>query len=116
MTQITHSKNETSPIDFTFKMGFWSAILVTLFNVVSSILMIPSWFLNPITPWQGIEHYAAGFDFFQSASMLPGFLLVLPFLPMMVAIHYSSQSDRRVFTSLGVAFAGISVAMLGFQY
>jgi hypothetical protein len=116
MSQLTHEKNEISRIDLNLALGFWSAILVTLFNVVSSILMIPSWFLNPITPWHGIESYAAGFDFFQIAAMLPGFLVVLPFLPMMAAIHYSSESDRRVFTLLGVAFAGISVAMLGFQY
>lgn len=116
MAQLTHEKNETSRIDVNLALGFWSAVLVTLFNVVSSILMIPSWFLNPITPWHGIEPYAAGFNFFQIASMLPGFLVVLPFLPMMAAIHYSSQSDRRVYTLLGVAFAGISVTMLGFQY
>ncbi len=116
MAQLTPEKNATSSIGVNLALGFWSAVLVTIFNVVSSILMIPSWFLNPITPWQGIEPYAASFDFFQIASMLPGFLVVLPFLPMMAAIHYSSQSDRRVFTLLGVAFAGIAVAMLGFQY
>jgi hypothetical protein len=78
--------------------------------------MIPSWFLNPITPWHGIEAYASTFDFFQIASMLPGFMVVIPFLPMMAAIHYSSPPERKIFSTLGIAFAGISVAMLGFQY
>jgi len=116
MTQLPSEKNATSSIGVSLALGFWSAVLVTVFNVVSSILMIPSWFINPITPWHGIESYAAGFDFFQIAAMLPGFLVVLPFLPMMAAIHYSSQSDRRVYTLLGVAFASLAVAMLGFQY
>ena len=115
MTQLPSEKNATSSIGVSLALGFWSAVLVTVFNVVSSILMIPSWFINPITPWHGIESYAAGFDFFQIAAMLPGFLVVLPFLPMMAAIHYSSQSDRRVYTLLGVAFASLAVAMLGFQ-
>ena len=116
MTQLPSEKNATSSIGVSLALGFWSAVLVTVFNVVSSILMIPSWFINPITPWHGIESYAAGFDFFQIAAMLPGFLVVLPFLPMMAAIHYSSQSYRRVYTLLGVAFASLAVAMLGFQY
>jgi len=97
-------------------IGFWSAVIITFFNVASSFLMIPSWFLNPITPWHGIEAYASTFDFFQIASMIPGFLVVIPFLPMMAAIHYSSPPERRILSILGIAFAGISVAMLGFQY
>jgi len=78
--------------------------------------MIPSWFSNPITSWRGIEAYASTFQFLQIASMLPGFLVVLPFLPMMAAIHYSSPPERKILSMLGIAFAGISVAMLGFQY
>ncbi len=97
-------------------IGFWSAVIITFFNVASSFLMIPSWFLNPITPWHGIEAYASTFDFFQIASMLPGFFVVIPFLPMMAAIHYSSPPERRILSILGIAFAGIYVAMLGFQY
>lgn len=116
MTQLTSDKNATSPIADTLALGFWSAVLVTFFNVVSSILMIPSWFRNPITPWQGIETYAAAFDTFQIASMLPGFLVVLPLLPMMSAIHYSSRPDRKAYTMLSIVFAAITVGMLGFQY
>jgi hypothetical protein len=48
--------------------------------------------------------------------MIPGFLGVLLFLPMVTAIYYVSSPDRKVFSMLGVVFAGISVAMLGLQY
>lgn len=48
--------------------------------------------------------------------MIPGFLVVLPFLPMMAAIHYTSAPDRRVFSMTGITFAAVSVGMLGFQY
>lgn len=116
MVQLTLDKNANSPTTITLALGFWSALLVVFFNILSSILMIPSWFLNPILPWRGIETYASTFDFFQIASMIPGFLVVLPFLPMMAAIHYSSQLDRKAYTMLGVAFASISVAMLSIQY
>lgn len=116
MVQPNSEKNMNLPPTTTLALGFWSAVLVVFFNLVSSLLMIPSWFLNPILPWQGIETYASTFDFFQVASMIPGFLVILPFLPMMAAIHYSSQPDRKAYTMLGVAFASISVAMLGFQY
>jgi len=116
MAQLSLDKKVISPNAIPLALGFWSAVLVTFFNILSSLLMIPSWFLNPIIPWRGVEFYASSFDFFQIASMLPGFLVVLPFLPMMAAIHYSSSHDRKIFSMLGVAFAGISVAMLGFQY
>lgn len=116
MSTPTLEQDEKSPVAVALTLGFWSAVLVTLFNVVSSIMMIPSWFITPIAPWQGIEPYAASFDSFQIASMVPGFLVVLPFLPMMVAIHYSAGTDRRAYTLLGVAFAAIAVTMLGFQY
>ena len=116
MSTPTLEKDEKSLVSVALALGFRSAVLVTLFNVVSSIMMIPSWFITPITPWQGIEPYAASFDSFQIAAMVPGFLVVLPFLPMMAAIHYSSGASRRAYTLLGVAFGAIAVAMLGFQY
>jgi len=97
-------------------LGFWSAVVLTIFNVLSSFMMIPSWFTNPILPWRGIDTYASTFHFFQIASMIPGFLVVLPFLPMMAAVHYVSPPDRRVFSMVGIAFAAVSVGMLGFQY
>jgi hypothetical protein len=97
-------------------LGFESAVVLTIFNVLSSFMMIPSWFTNPILPWRGIDTYASTFHFFQIASMIPGFLVVLPFLPMMAAVHYVSPPDRRVFSMVGIAFAAVSVGMLGFQY
>ena len=116
MAQKTPTKIPLSPHTIPLVLGLWSAILVTIFNITSSLLMIPSWFLNPITPWRGIEAYASTFQFFQIASMLPGFLVVLPFLPMMAAIHYCTPPERKILSMLGIAFAGISVTMLGFQY
>lgn len=116
MVQLNPEKNANSPTAMALALGFWSAVLVVFFNILSSMLMIPSWFLNPVLPWRGIESYASTFDFFQIASMIPGFLVILPFLPMMAAIHYSSQPDHKAYTMLGIAFASISVAMLGFQY
>lgn len=116
MIQQNQTNRHPSPLVIPLTLGFWSAILVTFFNIVSSILMIPSWFLTPITPWRGIEAYASSFDFFQIASMLPGFLVVIPFLPLMAAIHYSCLPERKSLSMLGIAFARISVAMLGFQY
>ncbi len=116
MTQQILAKRDLSPSTVPLALGFWSAVLVTFFNIVSSLMMIPSWFLNPITPWNGIEAYASTFDFFQIASMVPGFLVILPFLPMMTAIHYSARLGHRVLTMLGIGFAVISVTMLGFQY
>ena len=105
MAQLGLEKEVASPTATPLALGFWSAVLVTLFNVLSSLLMIPSWFLNPIIPWRGIESYASTFDFFQIASMLPGFLVMIPFLPLMTAIHYSTAPERRIWSALGIAFA-----------
>ncbi len=66
MTQQILAKRDLSPSTVPLALGFWSAVLVTFFNIVSSLMMIPSWFLNPITAWNGIEAYASTFDFFRS--------------------------------------------------
>ena len=116
MAQLDLGRKAPAPLVDTLALGFWSAVLITFFNIISSIVMIPSWFLNPIIPWRGIEWYASTFDFFQIASMLPGLFVLLPFVPMMAAIHYSSPSNYKAYTLLGVIFAGLSVATLGFQY
>jgi hypothetical protein len=116
MTKQSLETPGASPIQLPLSLGFWSAVVLALFNVLSSFMMIPSWFTNPILPWHGIDSYASTFNFFQIASMIPGFLVILPFLPMMAAIHYTSPPERKVFTMLGIAFAAISVGMLGFQY
>ena len=105
-------KENTAPsIAIPLALGFWSAVVITIFNVLSSLMMIPSWFTNPILPWRGIDTYASTFHFFQIASMIPGFLVVLPFLPMMAAVHYVSPPDRRVLSMLGIAFAAVSVGI-----
>ena len=116
MVEINGQDKPVSSYHSELALGFWSAVLVTLFNVISTLLMIPSWFLFPITEWRGIEAYASGFHFFQIASMAPGFLAVLAFLPLMTAVHYYASPERQVFSQLGIAFAAITVAMLGFQY
>ncbi len=116
MDPLSVEENATPSTAIPLALGFWSAVVLTIFNVLSSLMMIPSWFTNPILPWRGIDYYASTFDLFQIASMVPGFLVVLPFLPMMAAIHYTSPSDRKVFSMIGIAFAAISVGMLGFQY
>ncbi len=104
------------PIAIPIRMGFWSAVLVTIFNLISSILMVPSWILTPLTEWHGIEAYASTFDFFQIASMIPGFLVILSFLPLMVAIHFNAPLERRGFSMLGIAFGAIATTLLSYQY
>ncbi len=52
-------------------LGFRPAVLVTFFNAVSAILMLPSWLLNPIVPRHGIESYSSTFDVLQKEVTLP---------------------------------------------
>lgn len=77
------------------KIGFWSAILVALFNVGST--------LSRMAPLQML-------------SMALGFLVVCIFVILMASIHYHAPEDKKVLTLLGVAFAIICAALLGINY
>ena len=96
--------------------GFWSAVVVAVFNVASSILMIVSWTTTPFSKWSGIERFAESFSTFQMLSMLPGLVVVIAFIPMMAAIHYLAPRQKQIFSSIGLIFGCIGTTLLGFQY
>ena len=79
----------------TSKLGFWSAILITVLNVVSSVARMTS---------------------FQTLSMALGFLVAILFVVLMTSVHYYAPDDKKILTLLGVAFSILCASLLGINY
>ena len=79
----------------TSKLGFWSATLITVLNVVSSVARLIS---------------------FQTLSMALGFLVAILFVVLMTSVHYYAPDDKKILTLLGVAFSILCASLLGINY
>jgi glucan phosphoethanolaminetransferase (alkaline phosphatase superfamily) len=76
------------------RVGFWSAILITVFNVGSTIARFVS--LNML-------------------SMTLGFLVASTFVVVMASVHYA-YDEKKIFSQLGVAFAIVCAVLLSINY
>jgi hypothetical protein len=81
--------------DIAIRIGFWSAVLVTVLNVGSTISRMA---------------------FLQILSMALGFMVVCLFVIFMAGIHYCAPADRKILTLTGVAFAIACASLLGINY
>jgi len=81
--------------NLVLQLGFWSAILVTMFNVSSTFSRIAS---------------------FPLLSMVLGLLVASIFIVMMVSVHFYAPDDRKILTLLGVAFAVVCATLLSINY
>ena len=86
----------------TRTLGFWSAVLATVFSITYGV--------GQIAEWAGLLGSAGGPD---SAStplglvvlLTPSLLLGPSFLVLTVSIHYAAAPERRVWSHAAIAFA-----------
>jgi hypothetical protein len=101
----------TSPS--TRAVGFWSAVLATVFAITYDIGQIAEWL-----GWMGS---GGGAD---SASTLLGIVVLLTpslflgsaFLSMMVAIHQIAPPDRKVWSLAALVFATVYAVLISLTY
>ena len=79
-----------------FLIGFWTAILVTILNIGSTLLPLLS---------QG-----------NFSSFILGFPVAILFVVMMVAVHYYASEEKRIFSLIGISFSIACATLLGFNY
>jgi hypothetical protein len=95
------------------RLGYWSALLCTLFSLTYIVLQLFEWF--------GMLGSAGGPE---SAStplgiallLTPSLLLGSAFLVLMVSLHYTVAAERRVFTHAGIAFGTLYAVLTGMVY
>jgi hypothetical protein len=96
-------------------VGFWAALLTTLWTV---------WFIAAFGPWiasqpswKGIDAFAASFQALPYlAWVLPCLLLALTFPVMLAAIYLVATPERRIWGWLGAMFAAFYGAVLAAVY
>jgi len=131
ITNATHFKagSGPAPVDSVraisktvSQIGFWSALLTTLFSIGYGITLIITMFsmLAPSTSASpgrgGIESFVASFHPIQMLSLIPSLLLVPSFIVLMVSIHYYAAPGKKIWSHLGLAFAIIYAVMASINY
>ena len=104
------------------QLGFWSAVLATLFSIGYGITLIITMISMSATAtdtsagWLGIESFVASFQPIQMLSLIPSLLLAPTFVVLMVSLHYYAAPDKKIWSHLGVAFALIYAALASINY
>jgi len=102
---------EVSPS--TKAVGFWSAVLATVFSVVYVVAQIAEWM-----GWMGSGGGAdnASTPFGLVILLTPSLFLGSAFLTLIVSIHYVTSADRKVFSHAAVAFATVYAVLISINY
>ncbi len=99
------------------RIGFWSGILTAIFTIWFTVAFFAWYAVSPPSEWQDIQTYAAAF---QSAPFLvwvvPCVLLALTFPVLMASIYLLASREKKIWGLLGLIFALIYAAILGFNY
>jgi hypothetical protein len=77
------------------RIGFWSAILVTIFLAISGVTSSASIYM---------------------VSNISGFILTSIFLIVVTCIYYSAPEDKKILGQIGLSFAIIYATMISMNY
>jgi hypothetical protein len=77
------------------RIGFWSAIFVTIFLAISGVTSSASIYL---------------------VSNISGFILTSIFLIVIICIYYSAPDDKKILCHIGLSFAIIYATMISMNY
>jgi hypothetical protein len=77
------------------RIGFWSAILVTIFLAISGVTSSASIYM---------------------VSNISGFILTSIFLIVVTCIYYSAPGDKKILGQIGLSFAIIYATMISMNY
>ena len=102
------------------QIGFWSAVLATVFSVsygIAVIVVMLSAMTTGAAPgWQGVESYVASYQPISMLPLIPSLPLAAVFIALMVSIHYYARDDQKIWSQLGLAFAIVYVVMASINY
>ena len=93
-----------APTGMVLRVGFWSAVLTAVFCIQFSIAAVLTEAGALPAPWDVVLPFA------------PSLLLAPAFLAMLVSVNAVVPSDRKIWSQLGVAFAGVYVPLCASAY
>jgi hypothetical protein len=97
----------------TRTIGFWSAVLATVFSITYDIGQIAEW-LGWLGSGGGPESSSTPLGLV--ILLTPSLFLGSSFLILAVSIHQLSSPDRKIFSHAAVAFATIYAALISINY
>lgn len=102
---------EISPSTRT--VGFWSAVLATVFSVMYDLGQLAEW-LGWLGSQGGPESNSTPLGIF--VLLTPSLFLGSSFLVLVVCLHRLSSPERKVWSQAAVAFATIYAALISINY
>jgi hypothetical protein len=110
-------KPESSPGGQTaIVLGFWSAILASVFTLLFVALAVITSLVSPPKAWSGIQAYAENFNVLEMVSFIPAFLLAPTIVVLMACIHCVTSETKKVFSLIGLGFASVYAAIIPTNY
>lgn len=102
----------------TDRIGYWAAILSTLFLVVFAVVFTITGIAFPESvQWAGIEAYAANYnDKLLLLLMFPVFLLPLSLVTLLACIHRNTPENRQILSLLALLFTSLYAAQITYNY
>ena len=94
-------------------VGFWSALLATVFSLVYVVAQLAEW-ASWLGSAGGPESTSTPFGLF--ILLTPSLLLGSAFLVLMVSIHQVAAHGRKVWSHAAVAFATMYAALISIVY
>lgn len=95
------------------RLGFWSALLATLFSVTYVVAQLAEW-AGLLGSTGGPESQSTAFGLV--LLLVPSLFLGTAFLVLMISVHYATPAERSVWSHLGVAFAGVYAVLISLTY
>jgi hypothetical protein len=86
-------------------VGYWSAILTSLFSSGWVAAFIFGTVLYPPGEWTGIEGFVASFEPIQMLNFIPSLPLASAFLALMVCVYLYAEEEKKVWGLLGLVFS-----------
>ena len=95
------------------KIGFWSAILSSIFSIIYIIGQLAEW-LGWLGSKGGPE--SASTPLGLVVLLTPSLFLGSSFLVLMVSVHYYAPEDKKIWSHIGILFATIYAALISINY
>ena len=97
----------------TRTVGFWSAVLATVFSLAYVVAQIAEW-LGWLGSAGGAEHPSTPLGLV--ILLTPSLFLGSSFLVLLVCVHQASPPQRRVWSHAAVAFGTVYTALISINY
>jgi hypothetical protein len=88
----------------TAQLGFWSGVLAAASSLLFLLASVPVLLGVVAPPWANI------------LTLVPSLVLAPALLVLLVCVHDTTPADKRVWSHLAVAFAGVYVALVSVVY